>query len=343
VNEQDAESELVGELRELLGLDDVQLDDPDLLELADIEIEQAYGRTIGRSRQTVLVSTPRSQNRRILVLAACLAVLFGFSISHIARHSPTPTIPLTTDTTMARAIQLAASYQPARHGPVHFVELESITTSRTLDRHGSPTYRYGYSRSSSWVTSRGGGRLDLRIFESQDNFIDNIDFDKLKVLEKLSENIPDSTFSPELIDKLPRETEDLKSALIALSGGPDCGVTIPETNCLANAVIQLYAYYVIPADLAASLWNVMAMDSTIEAHADVMDRLGRQAFSVTIMEPSGSDIPTTLTLYISSDTGRLIGTEQRVGDGSSSLVGAQYWLDSGFVERVGQYPDTHPS
>jgi hypothetical protein len=124
-----------------------------------------------------------------------------------------------------------------------------------------------------------------------------------------SDDFDPGAFDAALSASLPRDPAALRAALLDLMGGVRCQPT-PEaaTSCLVNEVRALYAQFVIPPDLAAALWTVLAGEPSLKDLGTTIDRLGRPARAIALDAAAG-DAETVTVLLISPGDGQLIGTE----------------------------------
>lgn len=108
---------------------------------------------------------------------------------------------------------------------------------------------------------------------------------------------------PTYADELPIDPEEL-GALLARDQDPTtCQVT---GACLVSAVVDLHFNYVVPPDLTAALWRVLATDPSITYLGRVRDRLNRPADAFTT---AGLDDVSQQLLLIDPVTGLYLGEE----------------------------------
>jgi hypothetical protein len=123
--------------------------------------------------------------------------------------------------------------------------------------------------------------------------------------------LPPGTVDRAVIEDLPREVGALRAALLDRMAPMDCSVDPARRAwCLAAEISNLNHAFIIPGDLEAALWRVLADEPSIGYLGTVTDRAGRQA--VAIAAPPLPDLGYTrvLVLLADPDTGVLLGEEQ---------------------------------
>jgi hypothetical protein len=150
------------------------------------------------------------------------------------------------------------------------------------------------------------------------------------------DDLPAGTFDADLVSELPREPVALRSALLAMEGAEVGTDAKPQGALLEQGVIDLYAQRVVPSDLAAALWTVLAGEPDVVGFGMTTDRLGRVGIAVAV--PTGQrDAPATVTLVISPDDGRLlewdniVASMPQIGIDRPAVAGFQAFLASQWV------------
>ncbi|MEG9227618.1 CU044_5270 family protein [Aeromicrobium sp. Sec7.5] len=122
-----------------------------------------------------------------------------------------------------------------------------------------------------------------------------------------SEMLPAGTVDPSASSDLPLEAGPLREALFARSGC-ESGPPSPATAaCIVQAVIDLHSANVVPSEVSAAIWQVMAAEPDLRLLGDVTDRLGREGVGIAIVPPDSPQFRNVL--IISPVTGALLGTE----------------------------------
>lgn len=156
-----------------------------------------------------------------------------------------------------------------------------------------------------------------------------------------SDTIPAGVFDAQLAATLPRDPADLREALLTRMEGFVCTTPAQQTFCLVNEITQLSAMYVIPGDLAAGFWRVLAAEPFVYDLGDTKDRLGRPARAIAVPEPPHHEGARLQVLLVSPGTGMLAGTEDvtlrdtGLGITSPTVTGFQTWLDARFTTTLG--------
>jgi hypothetical protein len=210
---------------------------------------------------------------------------------------------------------------------------------------GSPDARAAElitTRTDFWIRTDGSARVDQDRGPALDLK------GQLKGAENLApggglstDEIPAGTYDPQLPATLPRAPNDLRAALLQQVNGVQCASATEQTWCLTYEVQQLYSRYVMPADLAAAIWQVLANEPNIRDLGTTTDRLGRPADAIAIPSPPSLPPSQVLVFLTSPTTGRLIGTETVTLHSTAlnitkpTVTGFQTWLDDGYVAAAG--------
>jgi hypothetical protein len=201
------------------------------------------------------------------------------------------------------------------------------------------------TESRQWLAADGSGRISQYRTEPLDTN------GRISSALPPSSAGPDSTdtFDPGTFDattpaNLPRDPAALRAALLDLMGGADCN-SIPDaaTDCLVTEVRTLYSQYVIPSDLAAALWAVLANEPGLKDLGTTTDRLSRPARAIALDATTG-DASTVTVLLINPDDGQLIGTETvtlndpAMGIDRPAVTGFETYTARAWVAAVGDLP-----
>ncbi len=122
------------------------------------------------------------------------------------------------------------------------------------------------------------------------------------------DDLPAGTFDPAYVANLPRDPAALRQALLGPVTGLDASV---ETGVLVQLVTGLYAQYVVPPDLAAAVWTMLADEPGLISLGTSQDRLGRDGVAVAVRDGQ-PEAPALTVLVISEEDGRLLGWEHMV-------------------------------
>lgn len=114
---------------------------------------------------------------------------------------------------------------------------------------------------------------------------------------------------PDTVTLLPRDPSTLRAELLT-DMPPECTTHADITAaCLLEQTAWLSTTYLIPGDLAATLWEVLATEPAIHTLGRTRDRAGRDVVALAA-PPRNSDYGTTvLVLLADLTTGRMVGTE----------------------------------
>lgn len=154
-----------------------------------------------------------------------------------------------------------------------------------------------------------------------------------------TDEFPAGSLDPQQAANLPRDPQALRAALIATEQGAGCDASERATaECLVRAVKDLAAFYVLPPDLDAALWTVLADDPHIVRLGTTTDRLGRAGVAVAVQ--TGEDAPHgALVLVVSADDGRLLewddiaASAPDLGVDSPVVTSFQVYLSAAWVAK----------
>lgn len=154
---------------------------------------------------------------------------------------------------------------------------------------------------------------------------------------------PAGTFDPRLPDTLPRDPDQLRAALLDPWQLPAATASAEVARFLIDEIAMLHGLYVIPPDLTAAMWELLARTPEVRHLGMTATRDGHpaQGFAVTWEQPDRGAIE-TLVLHVSSTTGRFLGTETIVlndpalGITTPTLTGFEVHLHADFVAEIGQ-------
>lgn len=126
------------------------------------------------------------------------------------------------------------------------------------------------------------------------------------------DDLPAGTFDANQVANLPRDPVALRQTLLTVStGGATDLDERTQAGVLVQAVTALYGQYVVPPDLAAALWTMMADEPRLVTLGKTTDRLGRDGVAVAVSDGQ-PDLPATTILVISPDDGHLLEWDHMV-------------------------------
>ncbi|WP_024286733.1 CU044_5270 family protein [Cellulomonas sp. KRMCY2] len=149
-----------------------------------------------------------------------------------------------------------------------------------------------------------------------------------------------------LPQQLPLDRAALRATLLARYDALPCGQSAAwTTQCLLTAVQDLYAQYVVPPELRASLWLVLADDPGVKDLGSTEDRFGRPAHAVAVQTTDDPRSSGVVVLLISPTTGDLLGTEnitlrdEQMGITNPTVTAFTTFTTSTWVDAVGERPE----
>jgi len=270
-----------------------------------------------------------------------------------------PSIPSAEDALAAARRIAEAAGQPGQ-GDVQFMsKIESIVETWPGE-DGFVLDRIGAQLVESWLEPNGAMRID----NIQGPLVDFAQSDQLDFAGPFTGGARTDLFpapthiglghdeglrTPWIIADLPRDPAELRNALLSRSRAT-CQSELGADRCIYYAVTELFREYVIPNDLAAAMWAVLADTPIMHSLGETTDRLGRPALGFAVdAYPNDDRAGNFFLLLISPETGQLIGWEEiavnHQADDSSepTVVGFTVWVEARFVENVGDraYIDQH--
>ena len=156
-----------------------------------------------------------------------------------------------------------------------------------------------------------------------------------------TDDFPAGTLDPQQAAGLPRDPAALRAALLATQSGGQCDASSSAAAaCLVDAVTDLSTFYVLPPDLDAALWTVLAAEPDVVRLGTTTDRLGRPGVAVAA-RTGAPDGPGVRVLVVSTDDGRLLEWDDvaasvpDLGVDTPAVTGFQVFLSS---QRVDEPP-----
>ncbi|PWJ53930.1 hypothetical protein SAMN06264364_1099 [Quadrisphaera granulorum] len=150
-----------------------------------------------------------------------------------------------------------------------------------------------------------------------------------------TDRFPPGYLDLQLPASLPRDPTALRGDLVqrgdclaasaqgaAASGGDDG----EDAVCLVKAVTSLYSYQLLPPDLQAALWQVLAAEPGLKLAGTGTDRAGRPCVAV-VLDTSQGGRTERWVLMADPATGAFLGMDQMLTAGSEGGVPAPVVLD----------------
>ncbi|MET0888254.1 MAG: CU044_5270 family protein [Mycetocola sp.] len=257
---------------------------------------------------------------RVLAAAAAVAGVVGIMVAPWQQPSATAATPPVLDYEFANAQSIA--YAPGESARSTLLSLAQTAEGQpTAPRNGSTQYLLTENwfatleatktpelipkRLESWLRADGS----VRVREAAGPPL-SPDGRGLTTRAASGQSVTVETYPPtdvpaSLIDDLDRS--DVRTALL---DSAQCPATVPgpdQTACLVREIIKLHDQFVIPADLSAEFWEVLADESSVRLLGAVTDRAGRAGVGISLIPADAPQF--RLVLIISPTTGKLLGTE----------------------------------
>ena len=121
-----------------------------------------------------------------------------------------------------------------------------------------------------------------------------------------ADDFPAGTLDAQRVASLPRDPAALRTALLPTDPAAGCATSpAMEAGCLLSEVQNLYQFWVVPADLDAAIWTMLADEPAIVDLGETTDRIGRAGLAFGV--PTGeSDPHGGLILVVGRDDGHLL-------------------------------------
>lgn len=117
---------------------------------------------------------------------------------------------------------------------------------------------------------------------------------------------PAGAFADPTLAAIPRDPEGARHAL--LDGLEVCFSDEFRAICLVDAVNRLFVQHVVPPDLAAVLWQVLAAEEEVRLLGEATDRLGRPSMAIGALTGEVGH-QSVLVLLVDPETGMGLGNE----------------------------------
>ncbi|NTW42092.1 MAG: hypothetical protein HGA44_19815, partial [Cellulomonadaceae bacterium] len=287
---------------------------------------QQQRRPGGRSdgvRPQATARTARYGSRILAVLATCAVLVVGlwWGQDHQVASAAGPTMlsyaeaspddvlagdaPSASDALTALAAAAAARTDPPRAGDVQYIEhfgwwLEESTTTSDV----YPTHLRMWLAPDGTTTTHSVRDLAIEDLSSLEGKIP----DGTTQHDELTEVLPQVVADPNLPAHLPRDPAALRQAVVAEYGASNCTGTERLAACLVSYAASLHTQYVVPADLDAALWQMLAEEPGVRLLGGVTDRAGRAGVAIGYRQ---REIGLTFVnvLIISPANGSVLGSE----------------------------------
>lgn len=239
----------------------------------------------------------------------------------------------------------AAASAPAvpREGDIQEVASSNWYLETTVSEDGTSVGVIAPTDQTTWLRP-DGSRLNIEVRGAPLDVDGTLAGPDVPLLSgpRSVDDLPPGTYDAALAENLPREPEALRAALLEPLALVGCDQSAElMATCLTGEVVSLFTTYVVPADVASSLWTVLAEEQAVVSLGTVVDRAGREGLAVAA-EPPATD-PTGLVTVLIGDpeTGQLLGTETIVstapelGIDSPTVTGFRAILSSRWVPDPG--------
>ncbi|GAA3808780.1 CU044_5270 family protein [Cellulomonas soli] len=283
-----------------------------------------------------LVSTPAAPQRPVAALpvrhrrrplglvAACLAVLAAITGVVISRPAPAAAVapilafsdvdpaslaPTSGAPARAELLAIAASAQvsePAPHSPSATAQHVVADQWRLeIEVGGEVTLTIRPTHQDSWLYADGQVRVRevataARFDESGQQVGADRDGDVTR------DDLGSSEGRGALwAQQLPRDPAELTDLLLRGSEDVATDPTRPSV-VLTGRIVDLFGTWVVPPDLAASLWTALAQFDDVRDLGDVTDRAGRAGRAFSVWD---ENTQTLEVLIVDTTTGALLGRE----------------------------------
>lgn len=165
------------------------------------------------------------------------------------------------------------------------------------------------------------------------------------------DRIPPGVFDPGLVAGLSLDPVVLRAQLMAPLAEIGCaGASGPSTVagdpgngawCLYQAVTSLSAKYVLPSDLEAAIWTVLADEPGVTLAGEVVDRAGRASVAIAVPAVPNDLDPVVRVLLVDRGSGRMSGLEEvtlsspTFGFDVPTVTQFRYTIESSWVAEPG--------
>lgn len=307
------------------------------------------------------------RGRSLSAAAAAVLVVALLGVQTTRPDSATAATPPLLDYTRASSTDIAAddlpdahdalldlaavarsTPEPARGGPVQHVVAQEWLLETTIDasRGAEPENALYPTRTDLWVSPDGSGQVTQRrsAAVTYDGMLDP-DAGPSTGGSASTDEHPAGTWDATLDERLPRDPVALATHLVD-TGATECALDGWSGYCLGEQIQSRFLGSVVPQDLAASFWEVLAAEPTVRLLGETEDRLGRDgtAFLVPVPTLSGPsrDESSALVLVVSPETGQLLSTETLttrsvlLGIDEPTVTGFSAVTSSGYTQEVGR-------
>ncbi len=128
------------------------------------------------------------------------------------------------------------------------------------------------------------------------------------------DRLPAGTVDPGLVAGLSLDPDLLRTQLLAsvpgCAGSSDGDGAAAGGWCVYQAVSRLTDTWVLPSDLEAAIWTVLAEEPGVTLAGEVVDRSGRVSVAIAVPGAPNDLDPVVRLLLVDRDTGRTSGTEE---------------------------------
>lgn len=273
----------------------------------------------------VVVALPKKHRRiaaRVLALAAAAAGVVGLIVAPWQQPSATADTPPVLDFEFANAQNIA--YAPGEDARATLLSLARTAADQpSLPKNGTTQYQLTENwfasleatkeaeliptRSEFWLRTDGS----MRIREATGLPL-SPDGRGLTGRKTTGARVSDNTYPPSdvpasFINDLDRDHRRIRTALFDSAQCEPRTPGLARTSCLYRAIIRVHDQFVIPPDVSAGFWRILADEPSLRLLGSVTDRAGRAGIGISLI-PDGSP-QFRIVMIISPKTGQLLGTE----------------------------------
>lgn len=165
------------------------------------------------------------------------------------------------------------------------------------------------------------------------------------------DRIPADTFDAGFVARLSLDPAVLRAQLLApltesgcsASSATSAATSAPVSGawCVYQAVTTLASKYVLPSDLEAAIWTVLADEPGVTLAGEVEDRAGRTSVGIAVPTAPNDVDPVVRVLLVDEATGRVSGLEEVtlsspvLGLDEPTVTEFRYTVESSWVAEVG--------
>ncbi|ACQ80862.1 hypothetical protein Bcav_2617 [Beutenbergia cavernae DSM 12333] len=212
------------------------------------------------------------------------------------------------------SVLAAAADASSVPGPSAALTVQEIVTAGWGAQGDSEAEETAFVTSRTQVLTEADGAVTVRQERGEALTEDGRGIDASRAWiapDAATDELPAGTIDPTLLQGLPSEPAALRARMAEALGCDDPALESPAA-CLAQSVEYLHTFTVVPADVEAGMWQVLAAEPGVVSLGGVEDRAGRAGIGIAVAAPGrGGD--TTMTVLVGDpETGTLLGSEHLV-------------------------------